>query len=535
MNRWHAAVLLTCLAAAPYLTTAHFGFVYDDRLWVHENPAARDLGKLPLFFAGHEWFRPLTVFSLRLDYALAGLRPFWYHVHNVLLHALATALVYAIFRRFDERKAIIAAALFAVIPVHSEAVANIASRSELLAAVFGLAALTQVARPALAGALLLFALAAKESAVAVPALALLLWWRSPQRPPRRLVLATLSAFAVAIVAYGALRLWLHGAPGLSETSLYNVDNPLVAAGWAGRVRTAVVLLAQNLLICLVPYHLSADYSYAEVIPLSSWLDFPFLLWTSALAGALAAATTIRRTRPNVLRGLAWFCIGALPVSNLLFPIGTIRAERLLYVPSAGVCLLGAEALALLIERRVRFAAALAVVLIVSLGEMAVKRTFIWQDEESLFTAMVADAPRSAKAHFELGGYRLRTDNCVAALPSFRRALEIYPNFLMAQIGQAACLEVIGDTAAAKSLYRDLLDANPSYGDAAEALMKLCASHADWHCVAGTVRRIIVADPKAAADPRAWIALGTALRQTGDSDGAAEAWKKARALGGRPPD
>lgn len=555
------ALVLAGIALAVYANTLGHRFAYDDFWLVVNNNEIRSLKNVPAFFAsGHlqnRIYRPLLMASLALDYAVAGLRPWFYHAENILLHAAVAVLLYFLFRRIagagrgarpsdlapsadahlaGRRIAFFAAALFAVLPVHTEVVANVTSRSELLAALFGVLALLLLERPALAGALLFLGLLAKESAVAIPALAPLLWWRARDRPSPKRMAVMLGALGAAVAAWLLLRYSVHGRIGFPAYQLYELDNRLVVVDWATRLRTALMILGQNLALCFVPYHLSADYSHPQIELVTRWTEVRFWLWTALPILAGIAAWAARRRHPNFARGLAWFLLAVLPVSNLLVLIGAIRAERVLYLPSIGACLMAAEALWLLLTRRGRWAIALITLLLLAYGLAAARRNAVWHDQATLLTATVADAPRSARAHYLLGDhYLLAGDHyllaadCRSAAPEFHRALELLPEFELARLSLASCLEKLGDRAAAEREYRAAFAQNPANYMIAGALARLCAQRDDWHCAASTIARFLAANEAAAANPKEWLALGNAHLRAGDRAQAEAVWRRALSI------
>lgn len=531
-------LLLAGIALAVYANTLGHGFAYDDFWYLVNNPTVRSLDQAVRFFSKPAddyrfHYRPLTVLSFSLDYALAGLRPWFYHAENILLHALVTLLVYLVLRPLGEQTAWLAAALFAVLPVHTEVVANVASRSELLASALGLAALWQRDRPWLAAALLLFALLAKESPVAIPALVPLLWWQMAESPSPRRRAWLLGPLVAAVGAYLLLRYAVHGRILFPPHILYALDNPLAVADWATRTRTALMILGQNLALCFVPYHLSADYSAPQIPLVTAWTEPRFLLWTFLPVGAVAGAFAARGKHPNVLRGMLWFLAAVAPVSNLLVPIGTIRGERLLYLPSVGSCLVAAELLGMLPAARRRWAVALVALLLASLGLVATRRNLVWQNQETLAIATVSDAPGSARAHYLLATQRAVAGNCAAAAPGFRRALELFPEYWGARLGLAACLERLGDLAGAEQGYLEVFRLDPDDRVVAESLVRVCEKRNDWPCAAVTMRQLLAANPQVAAEAGSWVLLGNALLRSGDLRGAEAAYRRAIGLGGAP--
>lgn len=155
-SRLVLSVLAATLAGFAYLNALHNPFVYDDQSTIVGNPSLRHLGDLRAL-ALHSLFRPALNVSYALDHAVWGLRPFGYHLTSVLLHMLNVVLVFRVvalavddWRRREpvggvrvspDAAAFAAAALFAVHPLMTEAVAYVSGRSEVLAASFVMLAL----------------------------------------------------------------------------------------------------------------------------------------------------------------------------------------------------------------------------------------------------------------------------------------------------------------------------------------------------------------------------------------------------------
>ena len=148
-----AAALVAILAIAAYAGTLGHGFALDDGPEVVDNAHVRSLAGVATVFTTSSWagagdasvpmYRPLTTLSYTVNYALGGLDPFGFHLANVLLHAAVCVLVLLLGLRvgLGLPAASVAAALFAVMPVHVEAVANVAGRKDLLVAVFSIGAI----------------------------------------------------------------------------------------------------------------------------------------------------------------------------------------------------------------------------------------------------------------------------------------------------------------------------------------------------------------------------------------------------------
>lgn len=336
------------LANAPALDGA---FVYDDRQYVVDNPVVR--GEAPLWGSSLgdpdlALWRPLTVATWRAQWTdPPAPRPFL--VVNLALHVVTALLVVLVGRRLGlgPGAATVGGLLFAVHPIHAEAVAWVTGRAELLAALGVLAAWwahldARPGRAWLALPLVLLAGLSKENALVAPALFAVadlglaragpLGAGPAQRPVPWVRLAALGLGAAGLFA---LRL------AVLPTAL-PVDGPYHETGVSGRAGVALSLVGQALRLLVLPWPLRIHYDRLEFLGTQ-----PLLL---ALAGGLAVAVVLlwrRERRAAVL--LALIPVALLPVLHLL-PMGEPFAERFLYLPSAPFCLAAGVLLARLAER-----------------------------------------------------------------------------------------------------------------------------------------------------------------------------------------
>jgi tetratricopeptide (TPR) repeat protein len=409
-------------------------------------------------------WRPLTNFTFLLEYAVLGFRdhPLGYQVVNALLHTLNAGLVWLLGRALGLRRvvALAGAALFAAHPLGTEAVANIVGRSDLLATAGVLGGLLLVLRPAgdalglrrgcgLAACGLL-AVLGKENGVVlfgiVVGLALIrgLNARDPTGlfvRPRRWTnqVAAPLALLPALAVFVASR--VHFARFTTGIDNVFVDNPLHELGFVAGRLTALRVLADNAGQLLAPLGLSADYSF-NAIPLARG-DFS---GATDLIGAatfvalvlLGALMTWRVRRDPVVAFLAGAAFTAyFPTSNLLLNIGSIRADRFLYLPLAFVAplavllcarlwALAATRADLALLRRVLppALAAWSVALVV----LAHVRGHDWRDNYVLWDSAVAVAPNSFKAVAARGKARSDLDQSESSLRAtiedYRRAQDI---------------------------------------------------------------------------------------------------------------
>lgn len=434
-------LLLLALGALLYARTLAGDFVLDDQSAIRDNPIVRQ-GDLAQIFTTDYWagfhhdrsglYRPLTMWTFALNHRLAGAVPFSYHLINILLHGAIGALLYLVWRRCLEQEELAwwAALLFTVHPVFSEAVAGLVGRADLLAALFALLALHQHLgarlarwRHLLAGAALLAALLSKENAVVLPALLLLTDLFQYRGFSQKCYWRAHLYYAGLTLLYLGVRHLVLG--GLLIAQIDPFDNPLANLAPSLRWANALLILGRYLELLVLPLRLCADYSFAA-LPLAPHWSLPTLLLAAAVPTALGLLLWATwRALPWAALGLGWLLAGLLPVANLLFPIGTGMAERLLYLPAAGFALAAAALLGTLGKGP---ALACRTVLALCLAWGTWVRTGDWQNEYLLFSKAVQVQPKSARAWYVLGKSALARGEEPLALRCWQQALEIFPGY-----------------------------------------------------------------------------------------------------------
>jgi len=449
--------LLVGLALLIYLNSLFNRFTYDDYTYILHNPTVAEPSLRGLADPGndpsHRFFRPVSFASYQLNWALAGDRPFGYHLTNVLLHAAVSLLLYFVLKKLlvavprGETIGWVAALLFAVHPIHVEAVASIVGRSELLAAGLLLVAwyshLTD--RPVLALTCFALALFAKESAVALVPLVVIGDYTGGRFKP----LSRYLSIATTAVAFAAV-LWAVQRGRFAERLVLFLNNPLAYLPADLRILNALRIAWKYLALQLYPARLSCDYSFSSIPLYATWKHLAPAAVATLVVFALWTWTLWTRRIEWCLPGAIYLAAFSV-TANILLPIGTIMGERLAYLPSAGFCLL--IAVAWIRVERVWSRAAWTALALVLLGFSArtVVRNRDWHDNFSLFSAAVRTVPGNAKMHDGLGGEYIMRGQRDAAQPELQAAIRIYPNFPQGNDASfrlvllAADLEQTGDT------------------------------------------------------------------------------------------
>ena len=503
---WIPAAAIVALALAASLTGLGNDFTYDDRAIILENARVHSLDSWWGMFGEGYWpppksadvYRPLTILFFAVQWAAGGGAPAVFHAVSVLLYAAVCVAVLGVAREVlpkAPRAAWTAAALFAVHPVHVEAVANVVGQAELLVALLCVAAVLLYLRArehgtpgrgtiAALAAMYAGACLAKEHGFVLPALlaAAEICLVRREEPWRRR-LPALAPLALVLCAVGAA--YLAARTAVLGGVAGGVSPAFVGLPAADRVWTAVGVVPEWVRLFLWPARLSSDYSPQQAL-LREALDIGALPGLALLAAAALAIAATARRRPVIAFGLLWVGIALAPVSNILVPTGVLLAERTLFLASAGAMLAVVAAASWVIDRRfdealpravrATIAAAVALLLVAGAARSALRQR-VWKDNATLFAQTVLDAPLSYRAHWawgerlfdlgrpgeaerefriaialfdrdaalhaEFGRLYAERGFCAPAVPLLERALELAPMDVHARADLAACLVRLG--------------------------------------------------------------------------------------------
>ncbi len=427
------------VAILAFLIGLRNGFAYDDSLIFHRLQAGLDVGE-----RDKGPYRLLTNLTFGLDWTIWKSWQPGYHLTSILLHGLASGLVALTAQRLSRRRTVALACgvLFAVHPAHVEAVASFANRKDILALIFSLAALNAwigTRRVALRYALTLFFFAlgvfSKEVAVIglpVVLLAAVAWLPGEARPGERvrhrreltlLVPIVGAACATALIAMGGLP--DIGSPErirrLSEGLLSTYGE--VVANWAASIPEVFRLL-------LFPERLSADY---PVWPRLRLVEPRALLGVMLLMVTLVVIVMLRRRYRLATFGALWTIVMYLPASNVVQLTAFFVAERYLYVPSFGVCLVFALLFSWTLTRaRETHRTWLAWGSICLLGGVlaaggwrTASRTREWRDHETLWNAALESGYSTYRVHRNLAVLHRNRGELDEAEEHYRRVVELF--------------------------------------------------------------------------------------------------------------
>jgi tetratricopeptide (TPR) repeat protein len=487
-DHWTVPGVCIFLAAIIWMVfgqTLHHGFVnYDDNNYVYENRAVcggLTLNGIAAMFTHVEcnFYHPLTMISLMVNYQLNGLQPGGYHLTNVLLHTLSAILLFLILRRmtgFTWRSAFVAA-VFAIHPLRAESVAWVAERKDVLSALFFMLTLwayTRYVRDTRSTVrylvvVVLFALGlmCKPNLVTLPFVLLLLdYW------PLHRFGGGAAAGGKLASQQGGFSVFAHliveKVPLFVLSAAASVMAP-IAEGKAMTSTAGVPFLARmgNPIISYVTYLRQTVYpaDLAPFYPFSArdLSGYKIILALVLLVAISAAAFAAWRKRPYLLVGWLWYLGILVPMIGIMQVGSFAHADRYTYLPMIGLSIALTWATADLCagwrHRRVVLGGGSAVIL-VALIFCARTQTSYWRNSESLWAHTLASTPDNSVAHNNLGNALLLKGKVDEAITHFQQALQINPYNAQAHNNLGNALLLKGKVDEAITHFQQALQINP---------------------------------------------------------------------------
>jgi tetratricopeptide (TPR) repeat protein len=465
--------LIVLSIALVFGRTAGFEFVlYDDDKYLTDNPAVFEgltpdslVWALTSFHEGT--YQPVTWLSYLADISLFGLDPGPMHLVNVVLHLLATLLLWRFLARATGRKeaAFVVAMLFALHPLQVQSVAWIAERKGLLAAVFGLAALNfwiADGRRARILAHLFFAISILAKPVWLPlpfVLFLLDRW-----PGRRAIDFRNKAGMIVIAVAGAV---LAAVAQNSAAALSTLEE----VGLGPRLVNAMLAWGATLRRLVAPFDLGAFYPFRFDHPV--WLA---IVWAVLIAAGSLAAWRLRHRHPVWFTGWFWWLILQAPTVGLLQFGAQGTADRFSYLPLAGLLVMLVYGLDFLRGPTARI---VALVAIVSAGAMSARAVEPWRNTVDLLEHSIRRSGGSALEHQNLCKAYIERNEVMLAMRHSSRALHFAPHTPSVVFQQADLLFALGNYSEAMERYREGLRLSPRWHQAWAQVARLYVLSEEW--------------------------------------------------------
>ena len=556
-------ILLAVLTFALYANTMQNGYVMDDVIVLKENKIVmKGISAIPeLFRTPHmygymvipnDMYRPLSMAMFAVEFQFFGANPVVNHFFNILVF-IGCVLMFFLFvsRLFDGKRvgvAFIAALLFALHPIHTEVVANVKSRDELLCFFFAFWSLClfmsymssgKIVKLVLGLLMLFLSYLSKETVITFLAVIPLLFFVYKNEDKKRAVFITVGSMVVTGIFLAIRASVLSTFHANEPASIDFIDNALVKApDTLSRIATEVVIMGRYLWLQFIPYPLLSTYSFSA-IPFATLGSTVF--WLSLLAylglGYVAVTRFIKDKKDPWVFAILFFVITLSLFSNIPFLMGAEMAERFAFFASVSVCIAGALAIEkwvikapaadVLVLKSTKMLAVLVPLLLI-FGGMTIARNADWKDNYTLYNADLKKSPENARLYHYIAtamaeeNYQAEPDSMkrkqmdVESVGYLKKALQIYPDFTEAhvELGRIYDRNHQYDSAIAED--RKALAVNPNHSTANNNLGGVYLTTGKYRDAVFYLRRSIAVNP---GFPLAYINLARTYGQLQQPDSA----------------
>lgn len=435
--------LLILLGIVVYANSFDNPFIWDDNVFIENNPTIKDVRYLPDIFTKNllehntikgDFYRPVQGLSLMIDYFFWGSNPVGYHITNFLLHLLCALLVYFLVNDIigNRLASFFTGLLFLIHPVQTEAVTYISGRADPLAAVFILSAFLLYIRATIPisttwstfsyiGAVFMFIIAifAKETSLILPVLLLLyefyIWGIDKFFRKVRVIILRLAPFLGLVIIYLVIRFTL-----LTQITKFI---PTTSVGLGARAMTFLTTIPVYIRLLFIPMDLHMERS----IPIPSSVFEPrVLIALGVLFFAIVCIVRTYRFSREIPFGLVWFFVALVPVSNIITPLNAVMAEHWLYLPSIGIFMvigIGVSKLLLKAANTKRVIIIITAYLIF-LSTLTILRNVEWGNAILFYKNAIRYSPDSYRLHYNLGVTYMSKNLYQEAISEFNNAIVI---------------------------------------------------------------------------------------------------------------
>ncbi len=514
-KRWYHLALLIFVFVL-YGNTLTHDYVQDDAIVITDNMFTqkgitgipglltkdtffgffKEEGKAKLVSGGR--YRPLSPIMFAVGWQIFGKNPFVGHLWNVILYGIIGILLFHVLREFklDPKKGIpvfslAVAVLFLAHPVHTEVVANIKGRDEILAllgAIVSLYAVFQSRKKSkhtlkwltISGLAMFLGCMSKENTITFLAIIPLSLWFFRKVTITEALKASIPAF-IGAIGFLIIRTIVLGADfGGSPNELMNnpflkiVNGQYIPFDTGEFIATVVFTLGKYIQLLFIPHPLTHDY-YPRHIEMMSFKDLS--VWLAIIMNlvlVLIALLGIRK-KSVMTYGILFYFITLSIVSNIVFPIGTNMSERFLFMPSIGFAIVIGYLLFQKLENR-NIAYGIAGIVVLLFSVKTISRNLAWKDDFTLFNTDKYISKNSAKinnasagslttAAFEEQHVETKNEMLQEAIVRSDKAIQIHPNYKNAYLIKGNALHYLDRFKEAEVAYDRALTIDPGYEEA----------------------------------------------------------------------
>ena len=456
-----AVILLAGLGFIAYANSFANPFIWDDFELVTNNDVIQSFSHFPQLFTGNvvtesSFYRPLQMLSYMFDHEIWGMNANGFHFTSTIIHIGVSAALCWVFFLLTQNTfmALVAAALFVVHPVHTEAVTYISGRADPLAALFMLITFAlylkyekeqRLVWLVYSGLSFVCAVLSKEYALILPVL-LVVYHFTFQKKMQWRVWSVLAGVSILFVI-----LRMTGVLGVVD--MHTKTQTSIAQRLPGTFEAIV----QYVRLIFVPTNLTMGYGQK----MGSFTSPIVLIGLLLLIGLIGGVLYVRKKNALIAFGLLWFVVGLIPVMNI-YPVNAYMAEHWLYVPSMGMIVIVAWAIERLWQSQRTLAYGCVVICIGALTFLTIQQNFTWRDPAAFYQRIVDMNPTFLKAYNNLGKIYAESNRCEEAIPVFQKAIAIQPRFIKAYNNAAVCLAQLGQKEEAIRYYQQALNMDSDF-------------------------------------------------------------------------
>ena len=525
-----SVLLIALLSIIVYGNTFFNDFVWDDYVFILDKPEIKSFSNIPQFFLSDTdgTYRPLRSVHYTLVYSIFKKNPFGYHLNALFFHIVISILVYLIILNLIDKRniAFIASLLFALHPIHTGRVTNMTAGFDLFGIFlflifFYLYILFSKKKKInyLIGSVIVFliGLFASEEAATLPLVIILYEFcfnrkNIFQNFKEKLIKFHAPFFAV-LASYLVLRFFVLGITGRGS----EYESP----GLIFTLFSMTKVVVGYIMLLIAPFNLKLFYE----MPVSTTL-FEFDIIVSIFILALILFFTIKFYNKIVFFSVMWFFISLIPFSNVI-PLVILMAERYLYLPSIGFCLLLAFVLSKIYnvdKKHIKTGIVIFIVLLLSFYSfIAISRNAEWRDNLTLWTETVKDSPMSSRAHDNLGFTYEHMGNYEVAIKEFIKAVELKPDNFRALSNLGVALAKIKEYNKSIFYLEESLKINPYRYKTYNKLGLVYSEIGDYEPAIAMQKKAIILNPYFA---KGYNDLGIVYGYIGEFNASLESFKKA---------
>ncbi|XP_017779427.1 PREDICTED: transmembrane and TPR repeat-containing protein 4-like [Nicrophorus vespilloides] len=506
MERKHQYFVVTSLVFINYFNTLFGTFVFDDSEAIVKNKDVMPQTPILQLFqndfwgtnislnSSHKSYRPLTIMTYRINVLLSNnkLNAYQFHTTNIILYAILCLMLLPIFKTLTagSRKVLfdvpfLSTILFTVHPIHTEVVAGLVGRADILSSILFFTTLIFYKRLLKNNSLALFliisilvtaAVLCKETAITVLGFCIVYDFFHTTGSIKDVINNKSFLYRLlGLVTLGILIMYFRLSVMNFQGPIFTkIDNPAAYTNDTfSKIFTYNYIYFLNILLLLWPQWLCFDWAMGCIPLIESICDirvfFIFILWIFVFTGIyiVLKKDSYNKYRVPTIMGAALIVLPFIPASNLFVKVGFVIAERTLLLPSAGFCLLVVIGFTKLIGgmKNNKIAYGIFYLICALLSMRTVQRNFDWLSEERLFNSALNVCPLNAKVHYNVAKVAADRHNKILAITEYEKAIELNPNYEQAMNNLANLLREDKKFEDAEVLLRKAVKVRPNFAAA----------------------------------------------------------------------